>query len=105
LESPLAPHLIRIQLDDEDLPNYLRYLKPEKTSPDEVTEFLVKTLHQVYGTKLFDSHQFAPDQLVRELLKGERGTEFAMNPNLSDAQKGRIVPGLRFPRDQDPDSP
>lgn len=87
---------------EEDLPNYLRYLEPEQTAPGEVAQFLVRTLQLVYGTKPSDLHQFAPDQLVRELLKGEHGPEFVMNPNLSDAQKARLFMGLRFPNDLDP---
>lgn len=84
---------------DEDLPNYVRYLEPEQTSPGEVSEILVRTLQLAYGTTPSDLHQFAPDTLVRSLLKGEHGPDFAMNPNLSDAQRGRLVLGLRFPHD------
>jgi hypothetical protein len=87
---------------DEDLPNYVRYLEPEQTSPGEVAVFLVRTLQLVYGTKPSDLHQFAPVTLVRTLLKGEHGSEFAMNPNLSQAQKARLFLGLRFPEDLDP---
>lgn len=109
LESPLTPDEVSVMESlgwedprDDDLPNYTRYLEPRATSPGEVAEFLVKTLHRVYGTKPSDLHQFAPEPLVRSLLKGEHGQEYAMNPNLSDAQKARLYLGLRFPGDLAP---
>ena len=87
---------------EEDLPNYTRYLEPDQTAPGDVAEFLVRTLQQVYGTKPSDLHQFAPDTVVQSLLNGEHGPEFAMNPDLSDAQKARLFLGLRFPKDLNP---
>ena len=87
---------------EEDLPNHVRYLEPEQTAPGDVAEFLVRTLQRVYGTKPSDLHQFAPNTVVQSLLKGEHGPEFAMNRDLSDAEKARLFLGLRFPKDLNP---
>ena len=109
LNSPLTPDEISSlhslgweDPHDEDMPNYIRYLEADETSPGDVAEFLVKTLQSVYGAKPSDLHQFAPERLVKSLLNGEHGAEFAMNPHLSDAQKARLFMGLRFPHDLDP---
>lgn len=109
LDSPLTPDEISTLHSlgwedpvDEEQPNYIRYLEPEETSPGDVAEFLVKTLHSVYGTRASDLHQFAPDHVVHSLLNGEHGADCAMNPHLSDAQKARLFMGLRFPQDLDP---
>jgi hypothetical protein len=108
LDSPLSPDEMSALESlgwqapaGEGLPNYIRYLEPHQTSPGEVAEYMVRTLEQVYGTKPSDLHQFAPEPLVRSLLKGEHGREFAMNPALSEAQKSRLYRGLRFPQDLD----
>ena len=106
LKSPLTPDEISTLHSlgwedplDEELPNYIRYLEPGETSPGEVAEFLVKTLQSVYGTKPSDLHQFAPECLFRELIGGFHGPEYAMNPDLSEAQEARLFLGIRFPID------
>ncbi len=103
LDTPLTPDeisalhaLCREDPVTDELPNYVCYLESEQTSPGKVAEFLVRTLHLVYGTKPSDLLQFAPDHLVRELLNGDHGRDLAMNPSLSSAQKGRLFLGLRY---------
>jgi len=69
-----------------------------ETSPGVMAEFLINTLAKAYGMTPNDLYQFAPSDLVRDLLNGEHEPEFAMNPELSAVRKSRLHLGLSFPK-------
>jgi hypothetical protein len=110
LDSPLTPDEItkleslgwEFPREDDGLPNYTMFLEPDETAPGDVAKILVLTLAGVYGTTPSDRHQFEPNDVVRSLLRGDHGQEFAVNPNHSTARQARLYLGLSFPGDLNP---
>lgn len=87
---------------EEGLPNFHQFIEQRATAPGAVAEILVRTLQQVYGTEPGDAHQFAPFELASNLLSGAFGREYAANPNMNPARRARLMWGIRFPNDLDP---
>lgn len=106
VEPPLSPDAVDVlhEMGWQDppgggLPNYVRFMDAGETAPGAVARLMVDTLRRVYSARPGDRYRFEPQQLVRSLLRGDFGPEFAVSPALSEAQRSRLFLGLRFPHD------
>jgi hypothetical protein len=109
LDPPLSPDAINTLHElgweppqDAQLPNYTMWLKPGRTAPGDVARLMVQTLRRAYSVRPGDAFSFAPHEIYLELIHGQHGPEFALNPDLPEARKARAVLGLRFPNDLRP---
>jgi len=109
LDPPLPPDAINAlhELGWQDpsgdgLPNYIRTLDAGDTAPGDVAAFLVQTLRVAYSAAPTDRYQFAPHELVEQLLRGDFGPRFMLDPAMPEARKARRHLGLRFPIDLAP---
>lgn len=81
LDSPIGPDAINslrsmgwIDPDAEDgIPNHHIFLEPDDVSPGTVARFLVKTLRDCYLVTPRDSLEFAPPELLLQLVNGDLG--------------------------------
>lgn len=109
LDPPLAPDVINTlhELGWQDppgdgLPNYIQTREAGDTAPGDVAALLVQTLRVAYGAEPSDLFQFAPAPLVEQLLQGDFGPRFMLDPDMPEARKARRHLGIRFPHDLAP---
>lgn len=109
LDPPLAPDVINAlhELGWQDppgdgLPNYIQMRDAGDTAPGDVAALLVQTLRIAYSAEPGDLYQFAPVDLVEQLLRGDFGPRFMLDPDMPEARKADRHLGIRFPHDLAP---
>jgi hypothetical protein len=83
----------------DGLPNYIQQLDAGSTAPGDVAALLVQTLRIAYSAEPGDLYQFAPQPLTEQLLHGDFGPRFMLDPHMPEARKARRYLGIRFPND------